>query len=155
MDMVRPGFLLYGYTENNIGNKPILSIESQVISIINVKKNETVGYDRTFKTDKTTKVAIVPIGYADGFNRKLSNNFQILINDKKYCVVGRICMDVFMVDIGKDAVLVGDKVTILGKTKNQEITLNDHAERINTSPYDVICGFNYKRMNYISNNKSI
>ena len=153
LDMVRAGFLLYGYTENSIGNKPVVSIKSHIISIHSVKKGDTIGYDRTYKCKSATRIAVVPIGYADGFCRRLSNNFDIIINNKKYPIVGRICMDVFMVDVGKDDISVGSSVILLGESKGNKITLNDYAEKIGTSPYEVICNFNYKSMNYIINNK--
>jgi len=152
-DMVRSGFLLYGHAQNNIGNKPILRITSKVISVLDCKKGDSIGYDRTYKLSKPTTIAVIPLGYADGFSRRLSNNFKVIINNKKYRVVGRICMDVFMVDVGKDNVNIGDCVIILGKSKSEEITLDDHAKNIDTSNYEVVCGFNYKRMNYVIKNK--
>jgi alanine racemase len=151
--MVRSGFLLYGYTENNIGNKPILSIYSHVISKQAMKRGDKIGYDRTYEVTKSTNIVVVPIGYADGFNRRLSSNFQIIINNKKYPIVGRICMDVFMVDVGKDNVNIGDRVVILGKSGKESILLDDYAEKIGTSPYEVLSTFNYRRMNYITQNK--
>ena len=153
LNMVRSGFLLYGYTQNSIGNKPIVTIKSHIISIQNVKKGDTIGYDRTYKCSKSTRIAVVPIGYADGFCRRLSNNFNVIINNKKYPIVGRICMDVFMVDIGKDDISVGNSVVLLGESKGNKITLDDYADKIDTSPYEVVCNFNYKRMNYIVNCK--
>jgi len=148
-DMVRSGFLLYGYTENNIGNKPIIQITSEIISMQKIKKGDTVGYDRTYTAKCNTQIAVIPIGYADGFNRRLSNNFSVIINNKKYPIIGRVCMDVFMVDVGKNQINIGDQVVLLGKMGKEEITLDDYANALNTSSYEVICNFNYKRMNYL------
>lgn len=148
-DMVRNGFLLYGFTSNDINNKPVINIHSKVINILNAKKGDTIGYDRTYKVTKNTQIAVIPVGYADGLSRKLSNNFKVIINNKKYPIVGMICMDVFMVDIGKDNVKIGDKVILLGKSKNEKISLTDYSNNLNTSPYEILCNFNYKRMNYI------
>jgi len=152
-DMVRNGFLMYGYMDNNIGNKPILEIKSKIINIVKVRKGETIGYDRTFCANKSMTIGVVPVGYADGFDRGLSNRFSVLIDGKKCQVVGLVCMDVFMVDITEMSVKIGDKVTLLGENKGMKITLNDYSKVLNTSPYAVLLGFNYKRMNYILKNK--
>ena len=149
LDMVRCGFLMYGYAKNSIENKPIASITSQIININYAKRGDTVGYDRTYKVARSTKIGIVPVGYADGLNRYLSNKFYVLIKGKKYKIIGLICMDVFMVDLRDDDVSVGDRVVLLGKSGGLEITLHDYAKEIKTSPYEIICNFNYKRMNYV------
>ena len=149
LNMVRNGFLMYGGTKNNIGNKLVVSIKSKVASIMNTKKNDTIGYDRTYLCDRALKIAVVPVGYADGLDRRLSNKFYVLINGQKCRILGNICMDVFMVDISNMDVNLGDEVVILGKQKNEEITLEDMAKVLNNSPYEVLLRFNYKRMNYI------
>ncbi|MGN0960667.1 MAG: alanine racemase C-terminal domain-containing protein, partial [Christensenellales bacterium] len=119
------------------------------------KKGDTIGYDRTFKVNKPMKIGIVPIGYADGLNRKLSNKFDVIISGKKHRIVGLICMDIFMVDITNDDINVGDKVTILGNSGGESISLQDMADIVETSPYEIMCDFNYRRMNYIvKNNKN-
>lgn len=150
LDMVRTGFVLYGYAKNDIENKPITTIKTQIISVVNVRRGETIGYDRTFVVDKNMKVAIVPIGYADGLNRRLSNNFSLFVNNVKCRIIGRICMDVAMLDISKvEDAKVGSEVLVLGKSNANEIALKEYAEAIGTSDYEVICNFNYKRANYI------
>ena len=150
LDMVRTGFLLYGYAKNCIGNKPVMSLYSKIINISLVRKGESIGYDRTFVADKNLKVAVVGIGYADGMNRRLSNNFSLLVKDKKCRILGRICMDALMIDVTDiDNVSVGDRVTVLGKDTQNSITLSDYAEAVGTSEYEVLCDFNYKRCNYI------
>jgi len=148
LEMVRNGFSLY-YGYKNIFNKPVLTIKSKVINITTIKKGDSIGYDRTYVATKKMKVAVISIGYADGFDRRLSNNFQVIINDKKCPVVGLVCMDVFMVDISDVNAQVGDEVILLGKSKNHQITLFDYAKSLNTSPYEVLLKFNHKRMNYI------
>ena len=150
LDMVRTGFVLYGYAKNNIGNKPITTIKTQIINIANVRRGDTIGYDRTFVVDKNMKIAVVPIGYADGLNRRLSNNFSLFVNNIKCPIIGRICMDVAMIDISKIVdVKVGTEVLVLGKSDSSEITLKEYADAIGTSDYEVLCNFNYKRANYI------
>lgn len=149
LDMVRNGFLLYGATPNGIGNSFILTIQSQIVSIMDVKPGETVGYDRLYKVTKPTKIAVVPLGYADGIDRRLSNNFSVLINGEFCQIIGNICMDVFMVDVSKINAKVCDKVVLLGNIGNKKITLFDYAEKLGTSPYEVLLKFRYRRMNYI------
>ena len=149
LDMVRSGMLMYGGMHNNIGNKLILSIKSKIIAIQNVKKGETVGYDRTFKAIKNMHIGIVGMGYADGLDRRLSNNFNVLINDNKCPIIGYICMDIFMVDITNTNATVGDEVTILGTDCNNSILLDDMAKATGASSYELMCRFNTKRMNKI------
>ena len=148
-DMIRTGFLLYGAMKNNIGNKLILSIKSHVVHIFNVRKNDTIGYDRTFKAKNNMKIAVVPIGYADGYDRRLSNKFYVLIKGCKCPIVGMICMDVMMVDISDLNINLGEEVVLLGKQKEEYISLQDMASILNTSPYEVLLKFQYKRMNQI------
>ena len=152
-DMVRNGFLMYGLCGEEIGNKPALEISSRIINITTVRKGETVGYDRTYKTDKAIRVAVVPVGYADGLDRRLSNNFSVLILGRRCNIVGLICMDVFMVDVSGLDVSIGDRVVLLGKDGDKEITISDYAKTLGISPYAVLLSFNYKRMNYILKNK--
>ena len=152
-NMVRNGFLMYGCTGEDIGNKSAIEIKSQVIHIGKVRKGDTIGYDRTYRAKSSMTIAVVPVGYADGFDRNLSNNFSVLINGKWCKVVGLVCMDVFMVDITDMDISVGDKVTLLGKDGDNMVTLNHYAQALHTSPYAVLLGFNYKRMNYILKNK--
>lgn len=152
LDMVRNGFLLYGGTKNNIGNKFILTIKSKLANVSEIKKGDTIGYDRTFVAKKNMIVGVVPIGYADGYDRRLSNKFYVLINGEKCPIVGNICMDCFMVDITKISAKVGDVVVLLGSQKGNEITLFDIAKVLDISPYEVLLKFNYRRMNYIIKN---
>lgn len=147
--MVRSGFLMYGEMENNICNKPILTIKSKLVNILSVKRGDTIGYDRSFVVKKSMKIGIVPIGYADGFDRRLSNNFSVLVGGKYCKVVGMVCMDVFMVNITDINANLFDEVVILGNQKDKTISLNDYAEMLKTSPYEILLKFNYKRMNYI------
>lgn len=152
-DMVRNGFLMYGYMDNNIGNKPILTIRSRIVNILKVRKGDTVGYDRTYKVTKPMVIGIVPVGYADGLDRRLSNNFSVLIKGRKCKIVGLICMDVFMVDLTDVNAKIGDTVTLLGSDGEKSITLQDYSEALELSPYAVLLGFDYRRMNYIVKNK--
>lgn len=140
--MVRCGYLLYGWQE---GFKPVLSIHSEIVNITKVD-NGTVGYDRTFIANGR-KIAVVPIGYADGLDRRLSNNFKLLVDGQFANVVGNICMDVCMLDVTdiKD-VKVGSKVTILGEDGKNKITVFDYANALGTSQYEILLKFRSARM---------
>lgn len=148
LNMVRNGFLLYGGRDDN-GNKFPLKIKSRLINISKIKKGDSIGYDRTFVAQKAMTIGVVPLGYADGYDRRLSNKFYVLIGGEKCPVVGNTCMDCFMVDISHINAKMGDEVVILGKQKSQEITIFDFANTLETSPYEIMLKFNYKRMNYI------
>ena len=145
-DMVRCGFCLYGWQE---GFKPVLSIKSKLITVYKVKAGESVGYDRTFIFKTHSVVGVVPIGYADGFDRRLSNNFKVIVNGQWVNVIGRVCMDVFMVDLSNTNAVEGDTVTILGKDKNKKLSVHNYARALNTSDYEILLKFRYHRMNKI------
>lgn len=149
-DMVRCGFNLYGWQlDNKFLFKPVLNILSKVVFIHKIKKGETVGYDRSYKAEKDMVVGVLPIGYADGLDRRLSNNFSVLINGEFVPIIGNICMDVCMVDLTNVSAVVGDEVTILGKNGDKVITVYSYAEALGTSPYEVLLKFKYSRMNKI------
>lgn len=153
LDMVRNGFLLYGGGENSIGNKFVLTIKSKIVNVFDAKKGDTIGYDRTYEVKKNMSIAVIPLGYADGYDRRLSNRFYVLVNGERCPILGNICMDCFMVDVSKVNAKTGSEVVILGKQKNDEISLNDIAKVLDTSPYEVLLKFNYRRMNYIVKNQ--
>ena len=141
-NLVRPGIILYGYessddTYQKIAIKPITKLKSKVTFLKTVDKNTSIGYGRSYITNKKTKVATIPLGYADGFKRELSNNFQVLINDQKANIIGKICMDSFMVDVTdiKD-IKLGDDVIIWD---NDNITLDEIANKCNTINYEILC----------------
>jgi len=145
LNMVRVGFNLYGMEENEFGLKPVVSIESKIINILNLRAGETVGYNRTFKANRDMKIAVIPIGYADGFSRNLSNNFSIFVNGKFAQVVGRVCMDICFVDVSDMQVAVGTKVEIMG----EKISTTKYSNILNTSPYEILLNFNKIRANKI------
>ena len=143
-DMVRPGISLYGYypsleTSESINLKPVMSLVSYAASIKKVEKGETVSYGRIFKANKKTSIISVPIGYADGFNRNLSNKAFGIIKDKLYPQVGRVTMDRIMFDINNDEVKCGDQVILIGSRKDVSIDAWDWSKILNTIPYEVTC----------------
>lgn len=146
MDIVRSGIITYGLwpsdevDRHNIDLKPAMEIKSAVIYIKDIDKGTPVSYGGTYVADKTTRVATVSIGYADGFPRSLSNKGVVLIKGKRYHVIGRVCMDQLMVDIEmNDEISVGDVVTIVGRDGDEEITMDEFAALSDRINYEAVC----------------
>ncbi len=143
-DMVRPGISLYGYypsqeTSESINLKPVMSIISYVASVKELAAGDSVSYGRLFTAKRKTKIISVPIGYADGYNRNLTNKAAAIIHGKIYKQVGRVTMDRIMFEIGNDNVKVGQKVILLGKNKNLKIDAWDWSRILGTIPYEITC----------------
>ena len=137
-NMVRIGIGMYGVSSNPTNAKklrPVVSWKSTVSQVKQIHKGESVGYSRSFVADKNMEIAIVPVGYADGFRRSLSNGVgSIFINGQMCNVVGRVCMDMIMVDVTKKFVKTGDRVELIG----DKITLSQFAEKMQTISYEVL-----------------
>lgn len=144
-DMVRPGIMLYGSTPGPEFNltwrlKEVMRFVSQVAFILNLGPGEPISYNRRYYTDKETKIAIVPAGYADGFNRRLTNTGSVLIRGKRCPVVGAVCMDQIMVNIGNDSnIEIGDEVVLIGGQDNEHISIVEISRHLQTIPYEVTC----------------
>lgn len=143
-DMIRPGISLYGYypslkTTESVTLSPVMSIESEVGSIKTIHPGETVSYGRKFKAKRNTNIISIPIGYADGFNRNLTNKATVIIRGKVYNQVGTITMDRSMVDIGQNKVKIGDKVILIGKQNKHVISAWHWSGILNTIPYEITC----------------
>lgn len=141
-NLVRPGIILYGYpasddTLEKISLKPVAKLKAKITFLKVVSKGTSIGYGRSFITDKETKVATVPIGYADGFRRTFSNGWEVLIKGQKAPIIGKVCMDSFMVDVTdiKD-IEVSDEVIIWD---NENITLEELAKKCDTINYEILC----------------
>jgi alanine racemase len=142
-NMVRPGLSLYGYSYSNMNNvsgelKPVLDLSTKVISIRTIQKGDSVGYNRTFISDKQTRIATIPIGYGDGYPRHLTNLSKCLIKGKFYNLVGTICMDESMVDIGFDDINIGDDVILIGSQNGLNIGADNLAEISGTITYEIL-----------------
>lgn len=141
-NLVRPGIIIYGYynceqDRDKINLKPVAVFKSKVTYLKEVEENTSIGYGRSFITDKKTKVATIPIGYADGFRRTFSNGWEVLINNKKVPIIGKICMDSFMVDVTEiENIKIGDDVYIWD---NENIKLEDLAKKCDTINYEILC----------------
>jgi alanine racemase len=144
-DMVRPGIMTYGYypsleTTESVDIKPGLSLKSNIVQVKNFKPGMSISYGRKYFTKGQTRVAIVPIGYGDGFTRLLTGKASVLIKGKRFPVAGTITMDHLMVDLGSDfEIQPGDEVTLVGKSGDQTITAWDLASSLGTIPYEVLC----------------
>ncbi len=140
-NLVRPGMILYGYQsgekiKEKINLKPVCKLKSKITFLKTVKSGTSIGYARKFITQKETKIATIPIGYADGIRRELSNIGEVFINGKKVPIIGNICMDGLMADVTNlEHVEIGDNVWIWD---NENITLEQIASKCNTINYEII-----------------
>lgn len=155
LDMVRPGLLLYGYGEfaEDLNLKPVMTLKSTISTIKIYPEGTPISYGGTYVTDKTTRMGVIPYGYADGFFRSLSNRCMIMTEEGKVPQRGRICMDMSMIDLtDKRSVDVGSEVEIFGKNNS----LNELAELAGTIPYELTCAVS-KRVPriYLKNNEIV
>lgn len=140
LNMVRPGIMLYGYGLSKDDNlKPVLSLKSGILLLKRVPAGTPISYGRTFITKKKSAIATIPVGYADGYSRRLSNNGEVIINGKKAPVIGRVCMDTIMADVTDiPGVNMNSGVILIGSHGRARITAQDIAERTGTIPYEVL-----------------
>ncbi|MFA5073597.1 MAG: alanine racemase [Nitrospirota bacterium] len=144
--MVRPGLMLYGYNplEGRVRKadiQPVLSLITKIAYLKRVPPGVPISYGRTFVTKRESLIATLPIGYADGYSRKLSNTGEALVRGVRVPLVGRVCMDMCMADVtGVPGVQEGDEVILIGRQGNEHITADDIADKIGTIPYEVLCG---------------
>lgn len=139
-NLVRPGLILLGYypdesLKNKLKLKPVLRLKSKISFLKEVPENTFIGYNKSFCTNKTSKIATIPLGYADGIRRALSNNGHIVINKKLAPIVGKVCMDCFMADVTGIDVKENDEVFIWD---NELITVEDIAKIYDTINYEVL-----------------
>lgn len=145
-DLVRPGLMLYGVYPTDaiprtVGIEPGLTWRSRVVLSKPRPAGSPVSYGATWTPDRDTRIVVVPMGYGDGFPRLLSNRAEVLIRGRRHPVVGRVCMDQFMVDVGPDTdVRVGDEVVIIGSQGAETVTANEVAAWARTIPYEVLTG---------------
>lgn len=143
-DMIRPGISLYGYypslnTTESVKLYPVLSLITQVGTKKTIQPGETVSYGERFTAKQKTNIVSLPVGYADGINRNLTNNMKAIIKGKVYRQIGTVTMDRIMLDVGSNNVNIGDKVILLGKQKKYQITAWDWSKVLNTIPYEITC----------------
>lgn len=146
-DMVRPGIMLYGVypsgeTKKSVEVKPALTWKSLVVYFKVVKPNHPVGYGSTWQTDRNIRAVTIPVGYGDGYFRSMSGKAQVLINKKRYPVIGTISMDQMVANIESDSAYNGDEVILIGKDGNKSITVEELAEWAGTIPYEILTNIN-------------
>lgn len=141
-NMVRPGIALYGggpdiETSKILEVEPILTLKSKITMLSSINCGDSVGYDRLFTADRPMKIATVPIGYADGYFKTLTGKSRCLINGKSYDIAGSVCMDEIMINIENEDFQLGDDIIIIGKDRDEEISIYELAQKQGTIPYEV------------------
>lgn len=147
-NMVRPGGILYGFSRDvlppNIATpplRPVMSLRSRIMLLKTVAKGEKLGYGCSFETGRESLIATIPIGYDDGFPRTLSNRGRVIVNGKFAPVVGRVSMDLTLVDVTDvPGVSLNDKMTLLGQDGDVSITAEEIAKTAGTISYEISCG---------------
>lgn len=142
--LARLGIIMYGLKPNSALDvpfklEPTLDFKACVSMVKEVDSGVCVSYERTYKTSKPTKIATIPVGYADGYPRFLSNKGEVLIHGQRAKIIGRVCMDQIMCDVTGIDVKVGDTATLIGTDGNDTITADDIADIGNTIGYEIIC----------------
>jgi alanine racemase len=142
--MVRPGIMLYGYNplESRVDAdlRPVLSLVTRIALLKRVPAGVPISYGRTFVTRRESLIATLPIGYADGYSRGLSNSGEAIVRGKRARVAGRVCMDMTMLDVTDvPGVTEGDEAVLIGSQGNERITADDIATKTGTIPYEVLC----------------
>ena len=144
--LVRPGIMLYGYhtlpaTIPVPDLKPVLSFRTTIVQLRTIPPGGAVSYNRTFVAKRPTRIAVLPVGYADGYSRRLSYRGSVLIQGRRAPIVGLVCMDMIMIDVTDIApVQVGETVTLIGHQGRESIWADEVANWIGTIPYEVLCG---------------
>ncbi|MBL7068418.1 MAG: alanine racemase [Candidatus Omnitrophica bacterium] len=145
LNLVRPGLIVYGmYPKKGfkrfINLKPVLSLKTKIVYLKNVPPGRSISYGRTYLTQEHTRIATLPIGYADGYGRILSNKAEVLVKGEKAPVVGKVTMDQTMIDVGHiEDVKIGDEVVLIGRQGKNEITTERLARLAGTIPYEIVC----------------
>jgi alanine racemase len=145
LDMVRPGIATYGLHPSDEVNKrivdlkPVMTLKSKIIHLKRVPPGFNISYGITFQTKNHTTIATVPVGYADGFNRLLSSRGHMLVHGQRVPIVGRVCMDLTMLDVGGiSGVALEDEVVVFGKQGNEAVTADEIASSLDTINYEVV-----------------
>ena len=145
LDMVRPGIATYGLHPSDEVNKrivdlkPVMTLKSKIIHLKRVAPGFNISYGITFQTKNHTTIATVPVGYADGFNRLLSSRGHMLVHGQRVPIVGRVCMDLTMLDVGGVAgVTLEDEVVVIGEQGNEAVTADEIAASLDTINYEVV-----------------
>lgn len=146
LDMVRAGISIYGLYPSNqvkkerVSLRPAMSLKARIAHIKKVPPGTGISYGRTFITERDTIVATVPVGYADGYTRLLSNKSHVLAGGKRVPVIGTVCMDQFMIDVsGIQDIRTGDEIVLVGKQGENRVTADELADLLGTINYEIVC----------------
>ena len=146
LDAVRAGIILHGYypsnevQKENLSIKPALTLKARIAHVKELESGMYISYNRTFKTSRKSKIATIPIGYADGYIRTLKHEAKVIVNGQLAPIVGNICMDQFMIDVTDiDDVKSGDEVILLGESNGIKFNADDLAKCMNSINYEVLC----------------
>ncbi|MBZ5655518.1 MAG: alanine racemase [Acidobacteriia bacterium] len=154
--MVRPGIALYGYSlpivradhaadSAPLPLRPVLSWKTRVLTVKDIAPGQAVGYMGTYVTKKRSRVAVLPVGYADGYPRLLSNRGRVIVRGEYAPVVGRVSMDLTIVDVGHiPGVAVGDEVVLIGESGGKSVDAVEVARLCETVPYEILCGLSQR-----------
>ena len=157
LEMIRLGIAMYGLLpgegyRGDIDLRPALSLKTAVSHVFPVKAGEGLSYGLTYRCESDTWIAVLPVGYADGLTRALSNRWEVLIAGKRYPQVGTICMDLCMVDLGGERCEPGEEVTVIGGYGEEEVGVERMAELLGTINYEVVCDLS-KRVPRVYSNR--
>jgi alanine racemase len=151
--MVRPGLALYGYHlpferagrevsggKLRLAVSPVLTWKTRILSLRNMRANQALGYGGSYVTKAPANIAVLPVGYADGFNRQLFSGGRVIVRENYAPIVGRISMDLTLVDVtGIPGISVGDEVVLLGSSDGLNVDAREHARLAHTNPYEILC----------------
>jgi len=145
LDMVRAGIAIYGLypsgevNKKKVSLKPAMSLKTRIIHLKKVPAGFYVSYGITHQTPQPTTIATVPVGYADGLNRRLSSRGRMLVHGRRVPIIGRVCMDLTMLDVGSIAnIQIGDEVVIFGRQGNEMLTVDEMAASLDTINYEIV-----------------
>ena len=145
LDLVRPGIATYGLypsdevNKRHVSLKPAMALKARIIQLKKVPAGFKVSYGTSHETRKPTTIATIPIGYADGLNRLLSSRGQMLVHEQRAPIIGRVCMDLTMLDVGHiDNIQMGDEVAVFGRQGSASITVDEVASSLNTINYEIV-----------------
>ena len=151
LGMVRPGIMLYGYTPGQdptthpIQLQPVMQAQTYIAHLRSLEPGEVVGYNALYRTRRLSQIAVLPVGYTHGFPRHLTGRGHVLIQGIPAPIIGKICMDMMMVDVTDiPRPTIGEEVVLLGRQGEQEITARDYANWLDTIPYEILCGIGGK-----------
>jgi alanine racemase len=146
-NLARPGIMLYGCRPNNdwqprLALEPVMSVVTAIVTIRELRPGDGISYGLTFTAARPMRVALLPLGYADGLRRGLSNRGTMLVRGRRAPIIGRVCMDWTMIDVTDiPTAVMGDEVVIIGRQGNEEISAEEMATLMETISYEILCGW--------------